>query len=352
MKRCWGVILLALISGCASKPPAPVVERAPESAQQPSRPQPSATEKPAATQTQASKPAPPAADWRPETVIVKKGDTLHAIGLEYGLDYQDIAAWNNIPPPYLIRVGQKLRLREPKGGKPVTAASKPAEPEVIVTPLKTDAAASAKPLTDSPPPPAAKVSEAATAQPQATATEPPLLSEPKATKGRYSDKAMAATKPVDKTAEGSRTDKAADKTESAAEKNAPADADAVDWAWPVSGKILAGFNDAASAKGVDIAGSQGQAVHAAAGGKVVYSGSSLRGYGKLVIIKHNAIYLSAYAHNSQLLVKEGQEVTKGQKIAEMGSTDTDRVKLHFEIRKLGKPVDPTQYLPASAGPAQ
>ena len=108
---------------------------------------------------------------------------------------------------------------------------------------------------------------------------------------------------------------------------------------------MTGFSEAASLKGIDIAGAAGQPVAASAGGKVVYAGTGLRGYGKLIIIKHNGTYLSAYAHNRDILVKEGQQVTKGQKIAEMGNSDADQVKLHFEIRRQGKPMDPLKYLP-------
>ena len=130
--------------------------------------------------------------------------------------------------------------------------------------------------------------------------------------------------------------------------SAPADA-----AMPISstgrgrrkGKIIAGFSETANLKGIDIAGTAGEAVRASAPGRVVYAGSGLRGYGKLIIIKHNATYLSAYAHNREILVKEGQQVTRGQKIAEMGNTDADQVKLHFEIRRHGKPMDPAKYLP-------
>ena len=126
----------------------------------------------------------------------------------------------------------------------------------------------------------------------------------------------------------------------------PADGDEkVDWVWPAKGKIVTGFSEAASLKGIDIAGASGQPVAASAGGKVVYAGTGLRGYGKLIIIKHNGTFLSAYAHNKEILVKEGQQVTRGQKIAEMGNTDADQVKLHFEIRRQGKPVDPLRYLP-------
>ena len=126
----------------------------------------------------------------------------------------------------------------------------------------------------------------------------------------------------------------------------PADGDEkVDWSWPARGKIVTGFSEAANLKGIDIAGASGQPVAASAGGKVVYAGTGLRGYGKLIIVKHNGTYLSAYAHNKEILVKEGQQVAKGQKIAEMGNTDADQVKLHFEIRRHGKPVDPLRYLP-------
>ena len=123
------------------------------------------------------------------------------------------------------------------------------------------------------------------------------------------------------------------------------DPDSLDWAWPAKGRIIAGFSDTANLKGIDIAGTAGQAIHASAPGRVVYAGNGLRGYGKLIIIKHNATYLSAYAHNREILVKEGQQVARGQKIAEMGNTDAEQVKLHFEIRRQGKPMDPTKYLP-------
>ena len=111
----------------------------------------------------------------------------------------------------------------------------------------------------------------------------------------------------------------------------------LDWAWPTSGKVTAAFSESANLKGIDISGKAGQPVLASAAGRVVYAGAGLRGYGKLVIVKHNNTYLSAYAHNREILVKEGQQVSKGQKIAEMGDTDADHVKLHFEIRRQGKP---------------
>lgn len=116
------------------------------------------------------------------------------------------------------------------------------------------------------------------------------------------------------------------------------------WIWPANGKVLGQFSESGS-KGIDIGGKAGDPVIAAGDGKVVYSGTGLRGYGMLIIVKHNATFLSAYAHNQKLLVKEGQTVSKGQKIAEMGNSDADQVKLHFEVRRQGKPVDPLKYLP-------
>jgi len=127
---------------------------------------------------------------------------------------------------------------------------------------------------------------------------------------------------------------------------ADATEDAISFQWPTRGNVLAGFDEVKN-KGVDIAGKAGDPVLAAADGKVVYAGSGLRGYGNLVIIKHNNTYLTAYAHNQTLLVKEDQAIKRGQKIAEMGNSDADQVKLHFEIRRQGKPVDPAKYLPAN-----
>jgi lipoprotein NlpD len=126
---------------------------------------------------------------------------------------------------------------------------------------------------------------------------------------------------------------------------APATESEINWIWPNNGPVLAGFDDVKN-KGIDIGGVAGEPVLAAADGRVVYVGAGLRGYGNLIILKHNNVYLTAYAHNQTLLVKEDQSVLKGQKIAEMGNSDADRVKLHFEVRRQGKPVDPAKYLPA------
>lgn len=291
------VIVLSLgLGGCVSNYPAPVSDRALKSAKY------------------RGKRGEP--DWRPNSYVVQKGDTLYSIALEYGFDYREIAEWNGVDDPNRILVGQELRLKPPAG--------------VVVKPLQ---------------------AQQVTARPPEDAL-PAVVTQPKALKQPYSDQALAkAQKPSQEEAkpqvakvEEKPEPKVAEKAEPADKPDADAgDDEAVKWAWPANGKVLAGFGDGGS-KGVDIGGKLGQPVVASADGKVVYSGSGLRGYGKLIIIKHNKTYLSAYAHNSRILVKEGQTVTKGQKIGEMGSSDTDRVKLHFEIRRLGKPVDPLKYL--------
>ncbi len=238
------------------------------------------------------------------TYIVQKGDTMYSIAFLHGIDYRELAELNNIQNPSAIQIGQQLTI--PVSGTPKIAEKKIPSPQAVV------------------PGPAGAIK-----------------SQPKAGKIPYSDKALAQAEKMQEDGNPAVTPV---KAEAPASKDAEDEED-LEWGMPSSGKVIAEFSESANRKGVDIAGKQGQPVVASAAGKVVYSGSGLRGYGKLVIIKHNKTFLSAYAHNDQILVKEGQSVSKGQKIAEMGSTDTDQVKLHFEIRKLGKPVDPAQYLP-------
>ncbi len=339
MKR--SVWLVLLLAGCAAAPStqAPVVERLPQPKKQAPAPKPAPAAK--APMPATGMPSTTEKDWRPDSYVVKKGDTLYSIGLEFGFDYKEIAQWNSINPPYVIYAGQSLKLKNGAAPAPSAQPQQSEQNGVVVTPMKAEPTVAPKPLGG-----------------------PPLKTEPKALKEPYSEQAMSA--PLPKPAESAKPVEPAkaetakpeapkaeiakaaepEKPAATAEKPAaPGDDEAVDWGWPAQGKVLAGFNESGGSKGLDIGGNQGQPVLAAGAGKVVYSGAGLRGYGKLVIIKHNKTYLSAYAHNSQVLVKEGQEVTKGQKIAEMGSTDADRVKLHFEIRRLGKPTDPGKYLP-------
>jgi lipoprotein NlpD len=231
---------------------------------------------------------------RPGYYTVKPGDTLIRIGLDNGQNWKDLVRWNNLDNPNLIEVGQVLRVVAP-GVDPSAATSRPvASTRVEPRPLES------RPATTTP-----AAAAAASAPPLATSA------------------AASATAPL-----------------------VPRDADDdVSWGWPVAGPVAIPFDDSRN-KGLVFRGKAGDPVLAAADGRVVYAGSGLRGYGNLVILKHNATYLTAYAHNQALLVKDDQTVRKGQKIAEMGSTDADSVQLHFEIRKQGKPIDPAKLLPS------
>lgn len=297
----------------------------------------SPTQAPVSDAQVVKKPAPPVTkplaksspDWRPDTYIVKKGDTLYSIGLQYGYDYKEIAQLNGLIAPFSIKIGQELKLKDPKN---IAGTSEPAADGVTIAPLKQNSAITGTNNGDG-----------------------PFITEPKALREPYSDQALLA-KPATPTqgvesAKNGETKPNASTTPAANSKTAtPAandinnvDDDAIVWGWPTAGKVTGNFSD--NNKGIDIAGTQNQAINAAAAGRVIYSGSDLRGYGKLVIIKHNKNYLSVYAHNNQILVKEGQAVNKGQKIAEMGNSDADRYLLHFEIRQQGKSVDPSKLLP-------
>ena len=251
-------------------------------------------------------PLAPAADSRASSYTVQPGDMLTKIGLDTGQSWHDLARWNNLADPNHLEVGQVLRVVPPAGE---------VAPGATVTTTTTTTTASApaatfKPLPPVPAKPDAKASGAA-----------PAVTTPAA--GSAVPLTGAATPPP----------------------SAPRDNDDdLTWAWPAAGPVVAPFDDAKT-KGLAIGGKAGDGVYAAADGRVVYAGSGLRGYGNLVIVKHNANYLTAYAHNQALLVKEDQIVKRGQKIAEMGSTDADRVQLHFEIRKQGKPIDPSRLLP-------
>ena len=251
---------------------------------------------------------------------IKPGDTLIRIGLDTGQNWRDIVRWNNIQNPNLIEVGQVLRVsgnvpmpvQTLVAGSPVTPAMPAEDVNGVV----------ARPVTSS--------TIAPTATPSAGATA--LASKP------ASPVVTAAAAPVP-------TPVAPASAPTPSAPPASAGEDELAFVWPVAGSLISGFDDVKN-KGLDISGKVGDPVVAAADGRVVYAGAGLRGYGNLVILKHNNTYLTAYAHNHVLLVKEDQAVRKGQKIAEMGSSDADRVKLHFEVRRQGKPVDPSKYLPS------
>ncbi len=250
---------------------------------------------------------------KPGYYSVRPGDTMIRIGLETGQNWRDIVRWNNLENPNLIEVGQVLRVIPPTAAMAAGstgAASASDNPGVVTRPVSPGSVIAAAPV-----PPASAASRPSSS-PSASASAPSVPA--------------SAAPPV--------------AVAPPAPAPVPSGDENVGWIWPAQGTLLAGFDEAKN-KGLDIAGKVGDAVLASADGRVVYAGAGLRGYGNLVILKHNNTFLTAYAHNQTLLVKEDQAVKKGQKIAEMGSSDADRVKLHFEIRRQGKPVDPARYLP-------
>jgi len=235
--------------------------------------------------------------YHPDIHIVRQGDTLYSVAFMYRYPVDRLARWNGLKPPYTIYKGQRLRLMPPAGRIPVV----------------TVAATGASAINPSRPKPRALVS-----------AKPGSVSRP-------------AHAPVPKDSP---------RPSVASRPNAPARNRWSGWKWPVSGRLLQRYQSEGSGRnGIAIAGRSGDPVHAAASGKVVYAGSGLGGYGKLIIIKHNKDFLSAYAHNRKLMAREGQWVKQGQVIARMGHSGTDRVQLHFEIRKHGRPVNPLRYLP-------
>lgn len=228
------------------------------------------------------------------TYLVQRSDTLYSIAFRYGLDSRKVAAANNIAPPYTIYPGQRIQLREAAvPARKTTASSKSTSTRTATsTPKKAPVSAS---KTASKPATVAKAS-------------PPVSKKSSSSNSTYAGKAVSA------------------------------------WRWPASGRVVRGYSSSVH-KGIDISGNRGDPIYAVASGKVVYAGTGIVGFGELLIVKHNDIYLSAYGHNDRLLVREGETVRAGQKIAEKGSSGTDTVKLHFEIRKEGKPVDPKKLLP-------
>ena len=306
-----GLALLGL-AACTAPGPAPVSERTPARA---------STTPTVAAKPEVSRPA--SAQIVPSTNglhTVQRGDTLYAIAFANSLDYRDIASWNSLESVDRILVGQVLRLTPPPGA-------------VETRPLDEAPQPSARPL-----------------------VEPPLLRAPQAVLLAYTEAnwaqvsdalaavAAPAAKPALPPAEPTAPPPTAPASPAVPDPAASATAAVESWLWPADG-IVAGRFGAAGGKGIDIVGPRNAPVKAVAPGKVVYSGSGLRGYGRLLIVKHAGEFLSAYAHNETILVKEGDSVNAGQKIALMGDSDADRVKLHFEIRRYGKPLDPLNYLP-------
>ncbi len=302
LERGLCVIALSVLAACSTRmDQAPVVDR---------------TGAPLSTEAaQAAQNGPPP----PGYYRVKPGDTLYRIALENGQNYHDIAAWNNMTNPNQIEVGQLVRVAPPGANLAATT------PGVSTAPI-TAGGVQAQPLGGS---------TYGTPQPgvtTGTTAAPPV----------YGSASGMGAAPGAAAGVGAAAGAGMAAGEDTSGATAPAAQPA--FIWPVRGPILGTFDDAKN-KGLNIGGAAGDPVNASADGRVVYSGNGLRGYGNLIIIKHDATFLTAYAHNRALMVKEGDAVTKGQKIAEMGNSDSDRVMLHFEVRRQGKPVDPLKYLP-------
>lgn len=314
LRGAWLGVLALSLAACTARGPAPVSDRGG------ARISPTTTA--AATKPEPARPV--TLQIAPSTTgfhTVQRGDTLYAIAFANSLDHRDIAGWNRLESPDRILVGQVLRLTSPPGAieiKPLDSAPRPnarplAEPSLITTPqavLLPYTEANWAQVTGSPrlagpvPEPSA----------QTVAVAKPAPASPPAVAQNTSAPDIASSTTVES------------------------------WLWPAEGTLAGNFG-AAGGKGIDIVGTRNSPIKAVAPGKVVYSGTGLRGYGQLLIVKHAGEFLSAYAHNESILVKEGDTVTAGQKIAMMGDSDADRVKLHFEIRRYGKPLDPLNYLP-------
>lgn len=284
------VVLAAVVAtvGCAPMAPAPVEDRASRRA-----------------------PAPVSPTTVPAVYQVRSGDTLYSIAFRYGIDWRDIAAWNRIGEPYLIRPGQELRLVPPQAVASVATPRTERRPEPVPQTRTTPPEPAPRPRPD------ASVPQSEPApRPRAEPTEAPAPTVPAgpATRAPIAD---SATRQVA----------------------------GVEWRWPVNGRIVRPFDPAATRRGLGIGGQPGQPVVAAADGQVVYSGTALIGYGELIIIKHSDTMLSAYAHNRVRLVEEGVRVRGGQQIAEMGISDRNEELLHFEIRRNGQPENPLNFLP-------
>ncbi len=326
MKNALIIWLCAVLAGCVSQSPAPVSERGQSS--------PSAKTKasPKGADTASSRPGPrQIAASENGLHIVQKGDTLHGIAFANNVDFQDLAVWNNLESVDVIKIGQVLRLTPPEGA---TVVGKGVE----IQPLKTESRPEAKPLQETPllrEPQAVLLPYSEANWAKATATPAPR-----------SPPVIAPASPPPSVVTPPPTPPVVAAVVPPTVVTTPQPASAPEgWLWPAKGQLKGRFGEGGG-KGINIVAERNTPVIAVAPGRVVYSGAGLRGYGRLLIIKHPGEFLSAYAHNQEMLVKEGDTVSAGQKIALMGDSDADRVKLHFEIRQYGRPLDPLKYLPS------
>lgn len=304
-------MVAVLLAGCMTGAPAPVDDRRPAAAAK--------AKPPAVPQAQPA----PQAGARAGTYVVKRGDTLYSIALENGVDYRDIAQWNKLEDSSKIRVGQELRVAAPEDRSGVQVGSVRSSGELEARPLGTGTAGAPAPA----------------------AAEGGMKTSPKALRLPYSEQNLALLSRPDARAEVKPEPRPEAKPAPAAPVAERA-ADALDFIWPAKGRVIAGFSEPRN-KGVDIAANLGDPVYAAAAGRVIYVGSGIPGLGKFIVVRHENGFNTVYAHNRENLVKMDQNLTRGQKIAEVGNSDSDSPKLHFQIRKFGTPLDPLKYLPPS-----
>lgn len=332
-------VLGVLVSGCASRSaPAPVIDRAPSAIALPAPPVAQQTPVPGA-------PGSALAVSPTGTYQVKRGDTLYSIALDHGADPRDLREWNRMDNPDRLQPGQVIRVAPPEGQQP---------PPVQVGTARGSGAIESRPLGSRPLDSGAMATRPPDTKPAPAAPTGAVKSDPKAVRLPYSSENLAMLQRSESPPQAPQVvppPQPAKPVASVPAQPAPAAAeapegDAIEFIWPARGKIVARFAEPTS-KGVDISGKPGDPVVAAASGRVIYIGTGIRGYGKLIVIKHDNNFNSVYAHNREILVKQDQTVTRGQQIAELGDTDADSPKLHFEIRKSGKPVDPVKYLPPS-----
>ncbi len=328
----WLILALPwLLAACVTRLPAPVREASAPARVEPARPA------PAAASTAASAPSAPAVKMH----TVQRGETLIGISLEHGLDYRELATWNNIENPSRIQPGQQLRLAPP----PATPAATATPPVSEVRPIGGMDAVVARPLND-----AGAVSPAPTLAP---AERDGVKRAPLGGKLPYSEENLALLRSRETGASPVAPAAAVPTVVSPAAAPAQAgpatvEAAGIEWSWPAQGALLARFNESRAGqevnKGIDIGGRVGDPVLAAAAGRVIYVGVFPK-HGNLVVVLHANGHSSVYAHNQRILVKEGQMVTRGQQIAALGDSDAERPKLHFEVRHQGKPLDPMIFLP-------
>jgi len=329
-----GIVSALFLCACSNTPhtPAPIVDKT------------SVNTTPTSSPTISKAPTPIAATNTADTYTVKAGEGLYRIALDHGLAYKDLASWNGITDVNSLKVGQVLRLSpvgaEQNSGveiRPLVDSTSSSGGGVA---LKKESATPNVAITQKYP----KAVKESFTQQTASAIASQAEGEKVAVKQQSASASSAAlsTKPIQQAAPASKVENT-DKTGSAeVSASTSGNTTATNWGAPTAGKVITPFT--IERKGIDIAGQMGQSIVASGSGKVVYAGAGLRGYGKMIIIQHADGFLSAYAHNSKLIAKENDVVKKGEKIAEMGNTDSDQVKLHFELRKFGKPVDPSNYI--------